>query len=105
MQVQWCGYYEVVGTLKLYLMQKNLFKLFALTGSGDAKTLAALKPPSETFITFTTPQQSCRAPPPSNIWWWPLITRTVCKRAVRVLLEYFLVFLNISCVLNIWLAL
>ena len=66
MQVQWCGYYEVVGTLKLYLMQKNLFKLFALIGSGDAKTLAALKPPGETFITFTTHQQSCRTPPPEQ---------------------------------------
>ena len=30
---------EVVGNLKPYLMQKNLFELFALTGSGDAKTL------------------------------------------------------------------
>ena len=28
-----------VGTLKPYLMQKNLFELFALTGSGDTKTL------------------------------------------------------------------
>ena len=30
---------EVVGNLKPYLMQNNLFELFALTGSGGAKTL------------------------------------------------------------------
>ena len=28
-----------MGTLKHYLMQKNLFELFALTGGGDEKTL------------------------------------------------------------------
>ena len=30
MQVQWKGYHEVVGTLKPYLIQKNLFEYFAL---------------------------------------------------------------------------
>ena len=33
------GYHEVVGTLKPYLMQKNLFECFALTGAGTQKTL------------------------------------------------------------------
>ena len=33
------GYHEVVGTLKPYLMQKNLFECFALTGGGTQKTL------------------------------------------------------------------
>ena len=28
----------MVGTLKLHFMQKNLFELFELTGSGDEKT-------------------------------------------------------------------
>ena len=28
-------YHEVVGTFKLYLVQKNLFELFALTGDRD----------------------------------------------------------------------
>ena len=38
-QVQWWGYHELVRTLKPYLMQKNLFELFALTGDqvGDEK--------------------------------------------------------------------
>ena len=35
------GYQEVFGTLKPYLMQKNLLELFTLTGGGDAKTLGA----------------------------------------------------------------
>ena len=30
------GYHEVVGTLKPYYMQKNLFEFFALTGSGHS---------------------------------------------------------------------
>ena len=38
MQVQWLEYHEVVGTVKPYHMQKNLFELFALTDSRDAKT-------------------------------------------------------------------
>ena len=40
MWVQWWGYHEVVGTLKPYLMQKNLFGFFSLTGSRDVKTLS-----------------------------------------------------------------
>ena len=32
------GYHEVVETLKLYLMQKNLLELSALTGGREAKT-------------------------------------------------------------------
>ena len=59
MQVLWWMYHEVVGTLKNYLMQKNLFDLFALTGSGYAKTLGAQalrpslapKPPAEISTT------------------------------------------------------
>ena len=35
----------MVGTLKLYLMQKNLFELFALTGREGAKTLGASTQP------------------------------------------------------------
>ena len=35
------GCHEVVVTLKRYLMQKNLFELFALRGSGDTKTSGA----------------------------------------------------------------
>ena len=48
MQVQWWGYHEVMGTvkpchevvriLKLYLMQKHLLELSALTGGGDTST-------------------------------------------------------------------
>ena len=41
MQIQWWGYDEVVGTLKPYLMQKNLFELFTLTDDGHGKTLSA----------------------------------------------------------------
>ena len=37
-QVEWWGYHESVGTLKLDLTQKNLFERFALTGSRDTKT-------------------------------------------------------------------
>ena len=33
------GTLQVLGTLKPYHMQKNLFELFALTGSEDANTL------------------------------------------------------------------
>ena len=49
----------MVGTLKPYLLQKNLFELFALTGSRDTKTLGpgasariithAPEPPGETY--------------------------------------------------------
>ena len=37
-QVQWWRHREVVETLKPYLIQKNLFEIFALTGGGDTKT-------------------------------------------------------------------
>ena len=36
MQVHYWGNYEVVSTLKTYLLQKNSLELFALTGGGDA---------------------------------------------------------------------
>ena len=39
MQIQWLGYHKVVGTLKPYLVQKNLFELFALIGGKYVKTL------------------------------------------------------------------
>ena len=39
MQVQWWGYHEVVGTLKLYHMVKNLIAIIALKGNGDRKTI------------------------------------------------------------------
>ena len=45
MQVQWWEYHEMVGTLKHYLVQKNLFELFALTGREGAKTLGASTQP------------------------------------------------------------
>ena len=37
MQVQWFGYHEVVTTLKPYLMEKNFFEMFVLTGAGGCK--------------------------------------------------------------------
>ena len=40
MQVQWWAYYEVLGTFKPYLMQKNLFELFALTGGRNTKSFS-----------------------------------------------------------------
>ena len=39
MLVQWLGHHEAAGTLIPYLMQKNLFELFALSGGRDTKTL------------------------------------------------------------------
>ena len=42
---------SVVGPLKTYLIQNNLFELFALTGSGDTKTMRPI------CITGFTPQQ------------------------------------------------
>ena len=32
-RIQWWGYHEEVGILKLYLLQKILFEIFALVGS------------------------------------------------------------------------
>ena len=55
MQAQWWGYHEVAGTLRPYLMQKNLFELFALTGNGAQKLLVralAPEPPGETFTIY-----------------------------------------------------
>ena len=59
MQFQYKRYHEVVDALKPYLMQKNLFEYFALTGSRDAKTLgesslaiAYAAPPGETFTNY-----------------------------------------------------
>ena len=40
-QVQWWRYHEVVGTFKPYLMQNNLFDVFALTDSKVKKTSGA----------------------------------------------------------------
>ena len=55
MQVQWWGYHEVVGTLKSYLMQNNLFELLALTVGGNVRVVAPLlttETPGETFTTY-----------------------------------------------------
>ena len=59
MRFQWQRYHEAAGALKPYLMQKNLFEFFALTGSRDAKSLdesslaiACAEPPGETLTTF-----------------------------------------------------
>ena len=55
MQVQWWEYHEVVGTLKPYLMQNNLFELIALTVGGNARVVAPLpttETPGETFTNY-----------------------------------------------------
>ena len=39
MQLQYWGQSYLVGTLKPYLLQNNLFELYALSSSGDTKTL------------------------------------------------------------------
>ena len=46
MQVQWWGYHELVGILNPYLMQNNLFEIFALTGARNAKIRAQVIVPS-----------------------------------------------------------
>ena len=56
MQVQWWGYHQVVKTLKLYYLLKNLFELIALKGSGmQTIWVEALMPiVSAHSQTFTT---------------------------------------------------
>ena len=56
MHIKWQGYHEIVLTLKPYHMLKNLFKLIALTGDMDGKTLDVgshtHEPPGETFTAL-----------------------------------------------------
>ena len=49
---------SVVGTLKSYLMQRNLFELFALIGGGNAKTSGV------SVCTLALPAPSLAAEPP-----------------------------------------
>ena len=56
LEVQWWEYHAVVGTLKHYLMQKNVFELFALAGDEDTKTwVRALEPKHECLCHHLCP--------------------------------------------------
>ena len=48
----WWGYHDMMGTLKHYLIQKNFFELFALTGRRNAKTLGDKNIPGGFTMTY-----------------------------------------------------